>query len=94
MKWLLRPEDCEKCEFFNNNLCELQRILNCTNWDVLVLTYQKLKAITLSKEHSKVSQAVLQMLLSADIVIFDEYTSGLLGLTPIVELSDKKCASD
>src|SRR5208283_5272557 len=84
MKWLLRPEDCEKCEFFNDPACELQRILNCIDWDVLVVTYQKLKALNLSKEKSKVSQTVLQKLSSADVLIFDEYSSGLLGLTPTV----------
>ncbi|HMK94824.1 MAG TPA: hypothetical protein VK536_05415 [Candidatus Limnocylindrales bacterium] len=92
MKWLLRPVECEKCEFFQNPLCELQQILNC-EWNVLVLTYQKLKALTLSREHSKVSQAALQKLGSADILIFDEYTSGLLGLTPTIELSDTKYES-
>jgi hypothetical protein len=93
MKWLLRPVDCEKCELFNDSSCELQRILNCSDWDVMVVTYQKLKALTLSKEYSKVSQALLQKLSTADVIIFDEYTSGLLGLTPTVELSDKKYES-
>jgi hypothetical protein len=93
MKWLLRPVDCEKCELFNDPSCELQRILNCSDWNVLVVTYQKLKALTLSKEYSKVSQALLQKFSTADVIIFDEYTSGLLGLTPTVELSDKKYES-
>jgi hypothetical protein len=93
MKWLLRPEDCEKCEYFKDPACELQRILNCKKWDVISLTYQKLKALTLSKEQSKISQEVLQKLNSADIVILDEYTSGLLGLSPTIELSDEKLGS-
>ncbi len=90
MKWLLHPSDCEKCEFFNDPACALQKILNCNDFVVLVLIYQKLKALMLSKEFSKVSQEVLQKLSTADLVIFDEYTSGLLGLTPTVELSDEK----
>ncbi len=90
MKWLLRPQDCEKCDFYNDLACELQKILNCNKFDVLLLTYQKLKALTLSKEFSKSSQGILQKLSSAGLVIFNEYTSGLLGLAPTVELSDSR----
>ncbi len=93
MKWLLRPEDCQKCTFHNDASCELQNILNCDNWAVLVVTYQKLKALILSEQHSKISQALLKMIRNADIAIFDEYTTGLLGLTPSVELSDGRLES-
>jgi hypothetical protein len=89
-KWLLRPDDCDECQYFNDPSCELQLVLNCQDWGVLVVTYQKLRALWLSREYSKVSQLQLQKIFEADILIIDEYTSGLLGLTPNVELNDDK----
>jgi len=92
-KLLLRPNNCERCEFFNDPSCELQKVLNCHDWSILVVTYQKLRALWLSRDFSKVSELQLQKILSADTLILDEYSTGLLGLTPNVELSDKRYSS-
>ena len=92
-KFLLRPQKCEKCSFFEDPSCEMQRILNCTDWDVLTLTYQKLRALILSREYSEVSEQILQKIFSADVAVFDEYTVGLLGLTPSIELLESKLTS-
>jgi hypothetical protein len=85
MKWLMLPEKCTECEF-NNPECELQNILLSENWDIIVITYQKLKALINSKEHSETSEILLSKLSGADVMIVDEYTQGLLGLTPSLEL--------
>ena len=92
-KFLLRPQKCEKCSFFDDPSCELQRILNCSDWDILTLTYQKLRALLLSSEYSEVSQMILEKIFSADVAIFDEYTVAMLGLTPSVEISEHKLTS-
>jgi len=92
-KWLLRPEKCEKCTFFNDPSCDLQKVLNCSDWNVLIVTYQKLKALWLSKDYSKISQLQLQKIREAEIAIFDEYSISLTGLTPSAKVSDEKCTS-
>ena len=81
------PQKCSECNYNGNPDCPLQRILLSHDWDVLVITYQKVKALVNSQEHSEVSANIISKLLSADVMIVDEYTQGLLGLTPTVELS-------
>jgi hypothetical protein len=31
LRWSLLPKKCGKCEFFKDDSCELQKILNCSN---------------------------------------------------------------
>ncbi|NLB55636.1 MAG: hypothetical protein GX811_07715 [Lentisphaerae bacterium] len=87
MKWHMLPQKCAECQYNLNPECPLQEILLTQDWDILVITYQKLKALVNSQEHSEISAAIISKLFSADIMIVDEYTQGLLGLTPTVELS-------
>jgi hypothetical protein len=89
VKWLMLPQKCSQCKYHKNPECELQRILLSENWDILVVTYHKLKALVFSEIHSETSQQLMAKITSADVGIFDEYTQGLLCLTPSVEISYK-----
>ncbi len=89
VKWLMLPQKCSRCKYHKNAECELQRILLSENWDILVVTYHKLKALVFSETNSETSQQLMAKITSADVGIFDEYTQGLLGLTPSVEISDE-----
>ena len=88
-RWFLLPEKCSECEFSNNSSCEMQRILISKNWDILLVTYHKLRALLKSKDHSTVSNLLLEKINEAEVAIFDEYTTGLLASSPSAKISDE-----
>jgi len=84
LKWFLLPS-CSKCVVQKTLKCRLQEILSCEDWDVLVVTYSKLRVLTLGK--GVTAQRLLAKIQEANVAIFDEYTDGLLRSSYSANLS-------
>lgn len=78
----LRPS-CKNCEFNDPSRCKLQSILKNDN-DILGLTYAKLKIIRRSK--SQVDSEILGKLKSADNLVLDEFTTGVITTAPSIPI--------
>lgn len=77
---------CQSCEYNEPQKCEFQKNLSIDNWDILAITYAKLKAI--HKGKSATSRLILEKIRTADNLILDEFTTGILHSSPSVEITD------
>lgn len=80
-----RPK-CEECEYNDPGDCVLQEALVSADWDIIGITYAKLKYICLG--NSKVSKVFIEKIHSSVNLILDEFTTGILATTPSFELVD------
>jgi len=78
----LRPS-CRNCKYNNPESCELQKIL-VSDWDILGLTYPKLRALSISQ--SATSLDLLGKIKLPDNLILDEFVTGLIVASPSVEI--------
>ena len=74
MVFHLRPS-CVNCEYNDPECCKLQEIL-ASDWDVLGLTYAKLKALSISE--STTATDLLKKIKLPDNLIFDEFVTGII----------------
>ncbi len=91
-------ENCFNCEYRGKaNACMLQNIL-LNDFDIIGLTYDKLRALQLSR--SKESKSLLEKLRSCDVFILDEFTTVILSdiqtikIVKVNENSDVEKLSD
>jgi len=78
--------DCDKCPQEIQEKCYLQWILR-GEWDVIVLTPQKLRALQLSK--SLIAKQLLNLIFSCDNLIIDEASSTMLSTLPELKIPIK-----
>jgi len=84
LPFYFRPS-CKSCEFNDPNRCKLQNILN-NDYDVLGLTYAKMRALCTSR--SEMSEEILAKLKEADNLILDEFVTGVITTAPSVPVED------
>lgn len=82
LPFLCKPS-CRKCELNDPDSCELSRILN-GDWDILGLTYAKLRALSLSE--SETASDLLKKTRQADNLILDEFVTGIITTAPSAEI--------
>jgi hypothetical protein len=80
-----RPK-CESCEFNDPETCLLQEALVSDDWNIIGITYAKLKAIC--QRSSEIAKTFIEKISSSDNLILDEFTTGILTTTPSVEIKD------
>lgn len=66
---------CKRCKYNKPEFCRLQEILS-SDWDVLGLTYAKLRALHMSE--SETTHDILEKIRSSDNLILDEFTTGIV----------------
>ena len=77
-------EKCSECDLEQKtDECAFQRLL-VNDFDLYVLTYDKLQALQLSQ--SAKAKVLLDKLINCDVFIFDEFTTALLTDAPTLEL--------
>lgn len=80
----MRPS-CKTCEYNSPKECRLQEIL-AGDWDVLGLTYAKLRALSVSE--SEVAFDLLEKIRLPDNLILDEFVTGIIVSSPSVEIME------
>jgi len=80
--FLYRPS-CKRCEYNKPEMCRLQNILS-EEWDILGLTYAKLRALSISE--SETALDLLQKVKTADNLILDEFVTGIITATPAIRI--------
>lgn len=77
-----RPS-CKNCKYNNPESCKLQEIL-ASDWDVLGLTYAKLRTLCISQ--SATALDLLTKIKLPDNLILDEFVTGIIVASPSVEI--------
>ena len=77
-----RPS-CSHCLYNDPKECVLQKILQ-SDWDILGLTYAKLRALSVSE--SATSLDLLEKIKALDNLILDEFVTGIIVASPSVEI--------
>lgn len=76
---------CTSCELNGPSKCGLPKILN-SEWDILGLTYAKLRALCLSG--SETASDFLGKIKQVDNLILDEFVTGIITASPSIEIEE------
>jgi len=76
-------KECWNCPYKDPKLCPFQRLL-AEDFDVYILTYDKLRALQLST--SSESERLLKKLSECDIIVFDEFSTAVLQDFPTIKV--------
>lgn len=84
LPFLFRPS-CSRCEYNDPKTCRLQEIL-VSDWDILGLTYAKLRALSISK--SATALDLLGKIRLPDNLMLDEFVTGIVDASPSLEVEE------
>lgn len=81
----IRPK-CSDCEYNNPNHCSIKELLTIDDWDIIAITYPKLKYIL--QGNSEIALKYVEKINSADNLILDEFTTGAITTAPSLKVKD------